>query len=111
MLAPKVVKLLPTIFVNLVGGPDVVIPEGFLPFGPAYGDSALRDVDDGSSTEIQLGSDVVIFGAHSNRLYVSINCRSDNQFCHSLSSSTQKSYTSMSRRHSRYSKCVGNGEN
>ena len=101
MLAPKVVKLLPTIFVNLVGGPDVVIPEGFLPFGPSYGDSALRDVDDGSSTEIQLGTDVVIFGVRSNHLYVSLTCRYDNQFCHCLSLSTQKPYISRSERHSR----------
>lgn len=50
-----------------------MIPEGFLPFGPAYGDSAIRNVDDDSSEEIQLGTDVIIFGSRNNRLYVSLN--------------------------------------
>ena len=49
-----------------------MIPESFLPFGPAYGDSALRGVDDGSSDEIRLGTDVVIFGTRNDRLYVSL---------------------------------------
>ena len=43
----------------------------FLPFGPAYGDSRVRTVDDGSSEEIQVGIDIVIFGSRQNRLYVS----------------------------------------
>lgn len=51
-------------------GPGV-IPEGFLPFGPAY-DSPVPTQDDGSSMEIQLVTDVVIFGSRQNRLYVSI---------------------------------------
>ena len=49
-----------------------MIPEGFLPFGSAFGDSALRGVDDGSSEEIQLGADVFIFGTRNNRLYVGL---------------------------------------
>ena len=49
-----------------------MIPEDFLPFGSAYGDSALRGVDDGSTGEIQLGTDVVIFGTRNDRLYVSL---------------------------------------
>ena len=36
-----------------------------------YGDSAIRDIDDGSSGEIQLGADVVIFGYRNSVLYVS----------------------------------------
>ena len=50
-----------------------MIPEGFLPFGPVYGDSAIRDIDDGSSDVINLGTDVIIFGTRNNRLYVSAN--------------------------------------
>ena len=50
----------------------MVIPEGFLPFGSVYGDSAIRDIDDGSSGEIQVGADVVIFGSRNSSLYVSL---------------------------------------
>ena len=51
----------------------MLIPEGFLSFGSVYGDSAIRGVDDGSSGEIQLGTNVVIFGSHNSSLYVSVN--------------------------------------
>ncbi len=64
---------------NLVGDP-VGIPESFLPFGIAYGDSVLRDVDDGSSEEILLGTDVIIFGTRNNRLYVSLKCIVSDRF-------------------------------
>ena len=43
----------------------------FLPFGPAHGDSRVRTVNDGSSEEIHVGTDIVIFGSRQNRLYVS----------------------------------------
>ena len=49
----------------------VIIPTGFLPFGSAYGDSTVPTSDDGSTEEIQLGTDIVIFGSRQNRLYVS----------------------------------------
>ena len=49
------------------------IPSGFLPFGPIYGDSAVPRQDDGSSEEIQLRVDVVIFGSRQSSLYVSQN--------------------------------------
>ena len=49
----------------------VTIPIGFLPFGPAYGDSRVPSRLDGSTGEIQLGTDVIIFGARQNQLYVS----------------------------------------
>ena len=49
----------------------MTIPIGFLPFGTAHGDSRVPSVDDGSSREIQLGTDVVLFGSHQDRLYVS----------------------------------------
>ena len=52
---------------------SVVMPDNFLPFGPLSGDSAVPPVDDGSSQEIQLGTDVIIFGSRNNRLYVSQN--------------------------------------
>ena len=50
----------------------MVIPEGFLPFGSVYGDLAIRGIDDGSSGEIQVGADVVIFGSRNSSLYVSL---------------------------------------
>ena len=46
-------------------------PTNFLPFGPAHGDSTVPTLDDGSTGGIQLGTDIVIFGSHQNRLYVS----------------------------------------
>ena len=49
-----------------------MIPEGFLPFGSAFGDSALRGVNDGSTGGIQVGTDVIIFGTRNNLLFVSI---------------------------------------
>ena len=65
------------ITVHYVIFPDnvtVEIPDNFLPFGPMYGDAAIiPPVDDGSSEEIRLGTDIVIFGARNNRLYVSLN--------------------------------------
>ena len=51
----------------------VIIPDGFLPFGPMNGDLAVPPSDDGASVEIQLTTDVVIFGTRNNRLYVSLN--------------------------------------
>ena len=49
----------------------IPIPDGFLPFGLAHGDSIGPRADDGSSEEIRLASDVVIFGLRHNLLYVS----------------------------------------
>ena len=49
------------------------IPDNFLPFGPMYGDTVIPPIDDGSSKEIQLGTDVIIFGTRNSRLYVSQN--------------------------------------
>ena len=49
----------------------MIIPAGFLPFGSAHGDSRVPRFDDGSTGEIQLGTDIVIFGSRQNRLYVS----------------------------------------
>lgn len=46
---------------------EPVIPESFLPFGVAYGDSVVPFVDDGSSEEIRLTEDVVLFGSRQNR--------------------------------------------
>lgn len=43
----------------------------FLPFGIKYGDVTLTDVDDGSSEEIVLATDAVIFGSIQDRLFVS----------------------------------------
>ena len=57
-----------------------VIPENFLPFGPMYGDTIIPPVDDGSSEEIQLGYDVIIFGTRNDRLYVSLNCIVSDRF-------------------------------
>ena len=47
------------------------IRDGFLPFGPAHGDSVVPRTDDGSSEEIKLGTRVVIFDLRQDRLYVS----------------------------------------
>ena len=49
----------------------MINPIGFLPFGPAHGDSRVPSEDDGSTGEIRLGTDIVIFGSRRNRLYVS----------------------------------------
>ena len=49
----------------------MVVPDNFLPFGPLNGDAVVPIIDDGSSEEIRLGADVIIFGTVSNRLYVS----------------------------------------
>ena len=49
----------------------MTIPTDFLPFGRAHGDSTVPIMDDGSTGGIQLGTDIVIFGSHQNRLYVS----------------------------------------
>ena len=43
----------------------------FLPYGPDHGDSTLRKSDDGSSEEIGLQTNALIFGSSHNRLYVS----------------------------------------
>ena len=45
---------------------------GFLPFGPIHGDSRVPTRDDDSTGEIQLGTDIVIFGSRQNGLYVSL---------------------------------------
>lgn len=50
-------------------GLDIVVPDGFLSFGA--GDSVLPIGDDESSQAILLATDVVIFGSHQNKLYVS----------------------------------------
>ena len=50
----------------------VVIPDNFLPFGLMYGDSVIPPIDDGSSQEVLLGTDVIIFGSRNSRLYVSL---------------------------------------
>ena len=47
------------------------IPDGFLCFGTAQGDSVVPRADDGSSNVITLTTDVVIFGSSHSRLYVS----------------------------------------
>ena len=52
-------------------GSGIFIPSGFLPFGPVYGDSSVPRLDDGSTEEIRLGTDVVIFGSRQTSLYVS----------------------------------------
>ena len=54
-----------------VDNATVIIPTGFLPFGSAHGDSTVPTRDDDSTEEIQLGTDIVIFGSRQNRLYVS----------------------------------------
>ena len=48
-----------------------IISIDFLPFGTAHGDTRVPIIDDGSTGGIQLGTDVLIFGARQNRLYVS----------------------------------------
>ena len=60
-------------YITSTGNETVAIPEGFLPFGPMYGDAVILHVDDGSSEAIKLGTDIVIFGSRSNTLYVSLN--------------------------------------
>ena len=55
----------------IIAGSGVFIPDNLLPFGPAHGDSVVPRVDDGSSEEIRVETDVVIFGLHQNCLYVS----------------------------------------
>ena len=47
------------------------IPRSFLPFGPDFGDLTVPTSDDGTTDEIILATDVVIFGSSHNRLYVS----------------------------------------
>ncbi len=50
----------------------MVIPDNFLPFGLMYGDTVIPPEDDGSSEEILLETDVIIFGTQNNSLYVSL---------------------------------------
>ena len=57
----------------ITGNATVMIPDGFLPFGLLNGDTAITRVDDGSTEEVQLGTDVIIFGSRNSRLYVSLN--------------------------------------
>jgi hypothetical protein len=52
-------------------GGDTRIPQSFLPFGSNHGDLTAPVHDDGSTDEITLGTDVIIFGSRHNRLYVS----------------------------------------
>ena len=59
----------PTSITPTVG--DRQIPQSFLPFGSDHGDLTVPVDDDGSTDEIILGTDVVIFGSRHNRLYVS----------------------------------------
>ena len=47
------------------------IRDGFLPFGPAHGDSVVPRTDDESSEEITLGTHIVLFDLRQDRLYVS----------------------------------------
>ena len=50
----------------------MIIPTtGFLPFGSAHGDSTVSNTDDGSTDEIELKTDIVIFDSRQNKLYVS----------------------------------------
>ena len=49
---------------------DIQIPDNFVPFGPANGDSIVPQVDDGSSGEIRLDRDVSFFSLNYNRIYV-----------------------------------------
>lgn len=49
------------------------IPDYFIPFGFAHGDSTVPRTDDGSSEVIVLNTDIVLFGSNHRRLYVS--CR------------------------------------
>jgi hypothetical protein len=65
-------QLLHSLFSTANGsGGDARIPQSFLPFGSDHGDLTAPVVDDGSTDEIILGTDVVIFGSRHNRLYVS----------------------------------------
>ena len=58
-------------FTLAIMGNEMILPTGFLPFGSAFGDSRVPTSDDGSTREIRLGTDIVIFGSRQNRLYVS----------------------------------------
>ena len=49
------------------------VPDGFLPFGTGFGDSLVPTEDDGSSEEIQLGTDVILFGSRQSSLFVNTN--------------------------------------
>ena len=60
------------IVMPLTNAEPLFIPDGFLPFGSAVGDSNITNIDRGSSEEIQLNVDVVMFGSPRNRLYVSL---------------------------------------
>ena len=55
----------------MIDNASVIIPTGFLPFGSAHGDSTVPTSESGSTEEIQLGTDIVIFGSRQYRLYVS----------------------------------------
>ena len=50
---------------------DIQIPRSFLPFGPDREDLTVPTSDDGTTDEIILRTNVVIFGSSHNRLYVS----------------------------------------
>ena len=56
---------------SLVTSLDVYIANDFLPFGREHGDSVVLGLDDGSSEDIKLATDAIIFGLHQNCLYVS----------------------------------------
>ena len=59
------------ITLQYTGNDTITSTSNFLPFGRVYGDSTAPMLDDGYTDEIQLGTDIVIFGSHHNRLYVS----------------------------------------
>ena len=59
------------IYYNAVNESERLIPDNFVPFGTANGDSIVPRFDDGSSDEIRLDRDVFIFGLNHSRIYVS----------------------------------------
>ena len=61
---------------TIIIGNDTIIPVSFLPFGSAHGDSTVPRIDDGSTEEIQLETDIVFFGSRQNALYVSLTVHS-----------------------------------
>ena len=54
-------------------GDDIQIPPSFLPFGPDHEDLTVPTTDDGTTDEIGLEIDIIIFGSSHNRLYVGHN--------------------------------------
>jgi hypothetical protein len=56
---------------SAIDNTTMIVPTGFLPFGSAHGDSMVPTALDGSTGEIQLETDIILFGSGQNRLYVS----------------------------------------